>query len=208
MLPANVDDGVAESEGVSESEAKRSRMLLRRSRLEIETRPVKPVAGLEHLQAEPVAVVRWLSASRVEHVLVGDVARSVRGERDATGPVAIAPAPYGRNLDRLARALHIAHARLRAGHPEEDNTAIKLTADKLARPQRWQLRVGAHDLDIEGPAPGLPTYEELLYEAGVFELEPGFRVQVASPEDIGRFAHAHRVDREIRITRRDREPTS
>jgi hypothetical protein len=177
-------------------------MLLRRPRPEIETRPVTPVAGLEHLQAEPVAVLRWLAASRVEHVLVGDIARAVRGERDASGPVAIVPAPYGRNLERLGRALHIAHARLRTGRPDADNTAIKLNADKLARPQRWQLRSGAHDIDVEGPAPGLPTYEELLYDAGVFELEPGLRVQVASPEDIGRFAHAQRVDREIRITRR------
>lgn len=183
-------------------------MLLKRSRPEIETRPVKPMAGLEHLQAEPVAVLRWLSESRVEHVLVGQVARSVRGEHDAHGPVAIAPAPYGRNLERLARALQAVHARLRTGRSDEENTAIKLTADKLARPQRWQLRCGAHDLDIEGPAPGLPSYEELLYEAGVFELETGLRVQVASPEDIGRFAHAERVDREIRITRRDREPAA
>jgi hypothetical protein len=177
-------------------------MLLRRRRPEITTRPINAVAGLEHLKAEPVAVLRWLSESRVDYVLLGEVARAVRGERDASGPVVILPASYGRNLQRLADGLHAAHARLRSVRPDEENTAVKLSAEKLARPQRWQLRSGAHDLDVEGPAPGLPSYEELLYEAGVFELEPGLRVQVASIEDVGRFSHAERVDREIRVTRR------
>jgi hypothetical protein len=176
-------------------------MLLRRSRPEIEIRPLKPIAGLEHLKPEPVAVLRWLSESRVEHVLVGQVARAIRGEHDATGPVAIAPAPYGRNLERLSKALTAAHARLRSAPAGDENTAVKMTAEKLARPQRWELRCGSHDLDIEGGAASLPSYEELIYEAGVFELETGLKVQVASIEDVGRYAHVQRVDREIRVTR-------
>jgi hypothetical protein len=148
----------------------------------------------------------------VEYVLLGEVARAVRGAPDASGPVVLLPAPYGRNLERLAHALSAAHARLRTARPEAENTAVKLNAEKLGRPQRWQLRSGSHDLDIEGPAPGLPSYEELLYEAGVFELEQGLRVQVASIEDVGRFFHAERVEPEIRVTRRtlagtgEREP--
>jgi hypothetical protein len=187
-------------------------MLLRRSRPEIEARSLKPVAGLEHLKPEPVAVLRWLSESRVEHVLVGPVARAIRGEHDASGPVAIAPAPYGRNLERLARALTHAHARLRSAPGGDQNTAVKMTAEKLGRPQRWELRCGSHDLDVEGGAASLPSYEELLYEAGVFELESGLKVQVASIEDVGRYAHVQRIDREIRVTRRtlpgtgEREP--
>jgi hypothetical protein len=177
-------------------------MLLRRSRPEIEIRPLKPIAGLEHLKPEPVAVLRWLSESRVEHVLVGQVARAIRGEHEATGPVAIAPAPYGRNLERLSKALTAAHARLRSAPAGDENTAVKITAEKLARAQRWELRCGSHDLDIEGAASSLPSHEELLYEAGVFQLESGLKVQVASVEDIGRYAHAQRVDREIRVTRR------
>jgi hypothetical protein len=188
-------------------------MLLRRSRPDIEIRPLTPIAGLEHLKPEPVAVLRWLSESRVEHVLVGQVARAIRSEHDATGPVAIAPAPYGRNLERLAKALTAAHARLRSAHPDghrpagNENTAVKITAQKLARPQRWELRCGSHDLDIEGAAASLPSYEELIYEAGVFELEPGLNVQVASIEDVGRYAHLQRVDREIRVTRVQHTPT-
>ncbi|HTX45058.1 MAG TPA: hypothetical protein VMD48_02220 [Solirubrobacteraceae bacterium] len=182
-------------------------MLLRRSRPDIEIRPLTPIAGLEHLKPEPVAVLRWLSESRVEHVLVGQLARTIRSEHDETGPVAIAPAPYGRNLERLAKALTAAHARLRSAPAGNENTAVKITAEKLARPQRWELRCGSHDLDIEGGAASLPSYEELIYEAGVFELEPGLKVQVASIEDVGRYAHLQRVDREIRVTRLQTTPT-
>jgi len=181
-------------------------MLLRRSRPEIDPRPLKPVAGLEHLNPEAVGVLRWLVESRIEFVLVGPVARSIRGEHDAVGPVAIAPAPYGRNLDRVAKALTRAHARLRTSPAGDENTAVKLTSEKLARPQRWELRAGSHDIDVEGGAASLPSYEELLYEAGVFELEPGLKVQVASIEDVGRYAHVRRVDREIRVSRRTAAP--
>ena len=52
-------------------------------------------------------------------------------------------------------------------------------------------------------ANGTPRYQELLYESGRFELEPGLSVEVASTEDLEHFAHLHRTGTapEIRITR-------
>jgi hypothetical protein len=89
-----------------------------------------------------------------------------------------------------------------------------MTAEKLAENTRWTLRCGAYDLDVEGgiraakEAPGVPSYQELLYEAAKFELEQGVEVEVASEEDIHHFAHLRRtgVRPEIRITRRVRAP--
>ena len=83
-----------------------------------------------------------------------------------------------------------------------------MNAEKLGSPQRWMLRCGVHDLDIEGRAAGLPRYQELLYEAGSFELEPGLKVEVASPEDLEHYEHVKRTgfSPEIRITRQAREP--
>lgn len=193
-------------EGLSEAGAKRSGMLLRRRTPEIEPRPVVNAAGLEHLRSESVAVLRWLAQSRVDYIVVGDVARSIRGEANARGPVAIAPAPYGRNLERLSQALAAAHARMRTDRAGAELPPARLNAEKLARGQRWAVRCGVHDLDIEGPAPGLPSYQDLVYEARTFELEPGLKVDVASPEDIEHFEHLHRIEAEIRITRREREP--
>lgn len=193
-------------EGLSGMEAKRS-LMLRRHLPEIDPRPLEHVAGLEHLPPEPVAVLRWLAQSRVEYVVVGAVGRAIRGDAAASGPPAVAPAPYGRNLERLARTLNAAHARLRNQAPAtSENAAIKMTAEKLAVPRRWLLRCGSYDLDIEGQAAGLPDYQELLYEAASFEIERGFKVEVASAADIEHFEHLKRVDEEIRITRKQREP--
>jgi hypothetical protein len=182
-------------------------MLLRHRPPGIESRPPQTTQGLEHLRPSWIAVLRWLEANRVEFVVVGPVGQAIRGDTQASGAVAIVPAPYGRNFDRLARALWSAHARLRVDG-ESDPLPIKLSAEKLARGQRWTLRCGAHDLDIEGRPPGSPKYQELLYEAGKFELEPGLKVEVGSPEDLEHFAHARRTGTapEFRISRGEKLP--
>ncbi len=143
-------------------------------------------------------------------MLVGVVAEAVRGVSSAHGPVAIVPAPYGRNFERLARALNAAHARLRidATRSGEDTMQIKLTAEKLARGQRWTFRCGEYDVDIEGRPKEAPRYQELLYEAGRFQLADDLSVEVASPEDIEHYAHMRRTGTapEIRIRRSEGIP--
>jgi hypothetical protein len=184
-------------------------MLLRHRVPRLETQPVSPSKGFEHLDERWISVLRWLQANRVDFVLVGYVARAIRGDTKARGPVAIVPAPYGRNLDRLARALLSAHARLRidgAASPQSadaETMAVKITAEKLIRGQRWTLRCEAHDLDIEGRSAGVPRYQELLYEAVRFELTPETRVEVASPEDIELYDHLRRtgISPEFRVVR-------
>ena len=183
-------------------------MLLRHRPPRIEPGPANPVKGFEHLDESSIAVLRWLQASRVEFVLVGPVALAVRGEAGARGPVSIVPAPYGRNLDRLTRSLWSAHARLRMdvgaeGQSGSDTVPVKLTAEKLVGGQRWTLRCGVHDLDIEGRPPGSPRYQELLYESGRFELAADVTVEVASPEDVEHYDHVRRtgVAPEMRVTR-------
>jgi len=195
-------------EGVLRSGAKRTSMLLRHRPPGIESKPPRPAAGFEYIDHGWIAVLRWLQANRIDYVLVGGVAKAIRGARRERGPVAIVPAPYGRNLDRLARALLAAHARLRLDSgvtdPEgTDTRPVKLTAEKLVRRQRWTLRCGSHDLDIEGRPPGVPRYQELLYEAVRFEPAPDVAVEVASPEDIEHYQHVSRtgVAPEFRLAR-------
>jgi hypothetical protein len=183
-------------------------MLLKRSAPRIDARSITPVHGLEHLRVEWIAILRWLRDSRVEYVLIGPVADAIRGNAHAAGPVAIVPAPYRRNLERLARALGSEHARVRTDQDVE-NPALKLTADKFAPRSHWELRCGAYDIDVEGgvraadDGSGASSYQELLYEAGRFEPEPGLTVEVASPEYIEHFSHLGRtgVAPEIKITR-------
>jgi hypothetical protein len=185
----------------------------------IEHRSANPSKGQEHLKPGWVALLRWLQAHSVEFVLVGPVAEAIRGNPRADGPVAIVPAPYRRNLERLARALCAEHARMRvdAGAASgADASPTKLDHEKLAQNARWTLRCGAHDIDVEGglrnngAGGGMPSYQELLYEAGRFELEPDLRVEVASPEDIEHFAHLRRTGSppEIRIIRQQKEESA
>jgi hypothetical protein len=56
---------------------------------------------------------------------------------------------------------------------------------------------------VEGQPSGTPGYQELLYEAGRYELAAGLSVDVASPEDIEHYAHLRRTGTspEMRITR-------
>lgn len=184
-------------------------MLLKRRAPRIDRQPPTPTKGFEHLDEKSIAVVRWLNANHVDYVLVGAVAQAARGNSGASGPVAIVPAPYRRNFERLTRALWAGHARLRVDGSETgepDTWPVKMTAEKLARGQRWTLRCGDHDLDIEGQAEGAPGYQELLYEANRVELAHGVSVEVASPEDIERYDYIRRTGTapEIRITRQNR----
>ncbi len=192
-------------------------MLLKRNPPRIELRAANTPQGLEHLRSHWVAFVRWLQANKVEYVLIGAVAEAVRGNARAEGPVTIVPAPYRRNLERLARALAAEHARERVETSDgagADPVPVKLTAEKLAQDTRWTLRLGAHDLDIQcgvraaGGGPGTPNYQELLYEAARYRLEPEVTVEVASPEDIEHFSHLRRtgVAPEIKITRQAQSP--
>jgi hypothetical protein len=174
-------------------------MLLKNRQPAIEQAPSTPAKGFEHIDPAAIAVMSWLGASGVDYVLVGGVARAVRGESRATGPVSIVPAPYGRNLDRLARTLNAVHARERSHHEllgaatKGREAATKFKAETFLRPERWVLRCGDHELDIEGRPAGSPSYQELLYEAVRTVLAPGLSVEVAAPEDVEQYDHVRRT---------------
>ncbi len=181
-------------------------MLLRRRPPQIDNRPVRPAQGFEHLAPEAIPVLKWLKANQVEFVLVGPVAQAIRTGAGSPGPVAIVPAPYRRNFERLWRALEGVHARPRPDGGAKDAREVrpaKMTADTYPGGQRWVLGDGPHHLDVEGRPTGTPGYQELLYEAGRYELTAGLNVDVASVEDIEHYDQVRRTGAspEVRITR-------
>lgn len=165
----------------------------------IDQRPAETVKGMEHLTDACLALLRWLTAGQVEYVVVGAAGEAIRSRKGAEGPVAIVPAPYHRNLDRLARSLLAAHAR-----PRGDDVAltVRFNAATLAGGERWELRCqDSYDLDLE--ILSADRYAELLYEAGKFEVAQGLSVEVASPEDLDRATRKTLAEDEpeIRISR-------
>jgi hypothetical protein len=132
----------------------------------------------------------------------------------APGPVAIVPAPYRRNFERLWRALDAAHAKPRPGSGAKDlreTRPAKLGPEACSGGQRWMLGSGPYHLDVEGRPAGAPGYQELLYEAGRYEVVAGLSVDVASPEYIELYEHVRRTGAspEMRISRaapRELEP--
>jgi hypothetical protein len=194
-------------------------MLLKHRPPGIQSQPVALRQGLEHLDQKSVSVLRWLAANKVDFVVVGPVAYALRGDVNAVGAVAIVPAPYGRNMDRLCNALVAEHAGLRADRTRagltaaHDSVPVKLTPEKLARGKRWMLRFGDYDLDIEGAGQRsgeggqgrfTPRYQELLYESNRIEITSGLSVEVASPEDLEHYSHVRRTGAapEFRIIRK------
>jgi hypothetical protein len=131
-------------------------MLLKRRSPKLSAQPTEASRSFSHLDPQALALLRWLNAHHVDYVLVGPVARAIRGERDTSGPVAIVPAPYVRNWERLSCALTAERATLRSQSTGRGQgtapaaAAIKLTAEKLSAGRRWQLRCGEHELDLEG----------------------------------------------------------
>ncbi len=182
-------------------------MLLKRRPPGISTQAPDVLTGFEHLEPSAIAVVRWLNANKIDYVLVGPVARAIRGEAGPAGPVGIVPAPYGRNWERLCTALIAERAGLRTQSAVRGPgatpvaTPVKLTVEKLARGRRWLLRCGSYDLDIEGlPLPegdsadeSTPGYQELLYESGRFTIAEAVSVEVAAPEDLEHYSHVRRT---------------
>jgi hypothetical protein len=194
-------------------------MLLKHRPPGIESHPVVLRKGLEHVDQKSVSILRWLVANKVDFVVVGPVAHALRGDLNAVGPVAIVPAPYGRNMARLCNALVAEHAGLRTDRTRfgtsggQEAVAVKLTPDKLARGKRWMLHFGDYDLDIEGSGqrspegelrPGTPRYQELLYESNRMEITSALAVEVGSPEDLEHYSHVRRTGAapEFRVIRK------
>ncbi len=196
-------------------------MLLKRRPPQPDTnRPFEPNPGFEHVDAGEIALLRWLREQRIDFVLVGSAAQVVHTGAVTAGPLAVVPAPYRRNLERLVRALAGAEARVRnewALPPGRAQDApAQLSASDLMRDQVWSLCCGPLPIDVIGTAapsahggPGASDYQELLYEATRCELTTDLSVEVASHEDIEHYAHLRRTGSapQITISRRGSAPS-
>lgn len=131
-----------------------------------------------------------LARHGVEYLLVGGIASRAYGAQRPTYDVDCLPAPSRENLDRLAVAMRVLHARLRVEGLSDEESAllpVHLSGPTLLRMEISTWRTDAGDFDILMSLPDRDgrhmQYEELLERASELDLD-GIILRVAALDDV------------------------
>ena len=132
------------------------------------------------LDPKLLATLQTLESHAVEYVLVGEVADAIHDGGGFISGVAIVPAAYGRNVDRLALALKALDAHLSNGQPMDP----RMTDLRATAPCTFTTAHANVELDF---APGgTHGYPDLFDDAARTRLAPAVNPHVASPQDLDR----------------------
>lgn len=146
---------------------------------------------MSDLELDPslLEALRTLQQHDVEYVLVGDVAKAIYDHGGFVAGVAVAPASYGRNVERLNGALQAMDAELGiAGTPAETQFDYRRLDLREIAPCSFITR---HvDVDVNFEPPGTRGYRDLFDDASHVDLAPGVRPLVAAPADLERIARS------------------
>jgi hypothetical protein len=135
---------------------------------------------------DPIEGLRALVAHGVRFVLIGGYAAALRGSPMMTGDVDICPARDRENLERLAEALEILHARLR-GAPAD--APFVLDGRTLEAGDHFTFATDAGPIDCLGTPAGTDGFADLDALATDEDLD-GLLVRVASLDDLIRMKRA------------------
>jgi hypothetical protein len=143
---------------------------------------------------DPRGLLAALERNYVAYVLIGGLARVIRGTDEITSGVDICPSLRPDNLERLGRALEELEAR------RADRRRLALDEEGLAREPVVRLRTALGDLKLVAEPAGTRRGFEDLRRASTHEhIGEGLRPRVASVADLARMsaalAHEHERDR-------------
>lgn len=140
---------------------------------------------------DPVAVLRILTAHRVDFVVVGGIAARLRGAPLLTQDLDVTPATDRQNLERLAAALGELDARLRTA-TEPRGIVFPFDPALLESGTAWTLTTRFGDLDLVLSPAGTGGFRDLIADADelVVAVKPNLAVNVASLEDVIRSKEA------------------
>jgi hypothetical protein len=144
-------------------------------------------AGMTELELDPLLLTTLATLQRhdVQFVLVGDVAEAIYNRGGFVSGIAIVPASYGRNVERLIAALQGLDGELGiAGTPANEVVDWRRTDLRDLAPCSF-MTSGA-DVDVNFEPAGTRGYQDLFDDASQIELAPGITPLVASPEDLER----------------------
>jgi hypothetical protein len=149
---------------------------------------------MSELQLDPdlVATLSALETHRVEFVLVGDVANAIYDHGGFVSGVAIVPGAYGRNVERLSKALQAMNAELGiAGRPDPRGLDWRTMDLRELAPCTFMTTYADVDLDFQ-PA-GTNGYRDLFQDAERFLVGPGARPYIVSLDDLDRIGRHDRA---------------
>jgi hypothetical protein len=141
---------------------------------------------------DPRGLLPALDRSYVSYVLIGGLARVIRGTDELTNGVDICPGLRFENVDRLARALEELEAR------RADRRRLVVDEDTLAGEAVLDLRTNWGVLKVVAePAGTRRGYEDLRKAATREHIGEGLRPRVASVADLARMSAAMAHEREL-----------
>jgi hypothetical protein len=136
---------------------------------------------------DPYELLGTLQGRNIAYVVIGAFARVVRGTRELTDGIDIAPAMRGENLVRLDAALADLDARRTDGAPLDLRNLDEPMADLVTRAGELKL--------VPEPA-GTGGYDDLRRRADREPLGRGLRPRIASTDDLARMLGALHTDRD------------
>lgn len=134
---------------------------------------------------DPRALLATLEAHRVDYVVIGGMARIVRGTDELTDALDVCPSVRPQSLARLERAL----AELDATHADGERARVDEAALFQQPAQLFETRYGRLQL-VPEPAGTRNGYDDLRRGATREHLGHGLRPQIASVPDLARMAAA------------------
>jgi hypothetical protein len=144
----------------------------------------------------PLDALEALVGHRVRFVVIGGFAAQLLGSSLLTGDLDICYSRDDENLVGLSKALRALGARLR-GAPK--GVSFVLDSKTLRAGDRFTFETAAGALDCLGAPAGIPGgYEELERAAEELEID-GYRVKVASIDDLIRMKRAAGRPKDLRV---------
>jgi hypothetical protein len=141
---------------------------------------------------DPRAILASLERSSTDYVLIGGLARVLRGTGEITTGVDICPSLTGANVDRLRSAV------VGLGAERAEGRKLSLSLRALKREPIIELRTSYGRLHVVASPAGVPRgYADLYRAASIEPLGHGLRPCVASAGDLAAMADALRRDRDL-----------
>jgi len=133
---------------------------------------------------DPYQILHALEQEGVSYVIVGGLARVLRGSDELTHGIDLAPSPRPKNLERLESALDKLNARRADGEP------LALATPESIGDSVLEFASDAGEIKIVLEPAGTRGYDDLRHRATREPIGEGLRPAVADPGDLLRMLNA------------------